>query len=102
MTVLEDLAPPPQGRGLAGPIAALEGLPYATILPGRGQPGDRGLYGDTRACLTAARAAAAEADGLNRYLITAFPGYGRHHHAAAAELLPLPGQSLTLSHEQPG
>jgi NAD(P)-dependent dehydrogenase (short-subunit alcohol dehydrogenase family) len=29
-------------------------------------------YGDARAYLTAARAAA-EADGLNRYLITAFP-----------------------------
>ena len=57
-------------------IAALEGLPYATILPGHGQPGDRGLYGDTRAYLTAARAAAAEADGLNRYLITAFPATG--------------------------
>jgi hypothetical protein len=54
-------------------IAALEGLPYATILPGHGQPGDRGLYGDTRAYLTAARAAVAEADDLNRYLITAFP-----------------------------
>ena len=30
-------------------------------------------YGDARAYLTAARAAAAEADGLNRYLVTAFP-----------------------------
>ena len=29
-------------------------------------------YGDARAYLTAARAAA-EADGLNRYLVTAFP-----------------------------
>lgn len=55
-------------------IAAFEGLPYATILPGHGQ--DRGLYGDTRANLTAARAAVAEADGLNRYLITAFPVTG--------------------------
>ena len=33
-------------------------------------------YGDARAYLTAARAAAAEADGLNRYLITAFPATG--------------------------
>lgn len=33
-------------------------------------------YGDARAYLTAARAAAAEADGLNRYLITAFPAMG--------------------------
>jgi len=51
-------------------IAALEGLLYATVLPGHGLPGDRGLYG-------AARAAVAEADGpddLNRYLATAFPG----------------------------
>jgi len=34
------------------------------------------LYGDARAYLTAARAAVAEADGLNRYLITAFPATG--------------------------
>ncbi len=73
MTVLEDLAPPPKVEVWLAAIAALEGLPYATILPGHGQPGDRGLYGDTRAYLTAARAAVAEADGLNRYLITAFP-----------------------------
>jgi NAD(P)-dependent dehydrogenase (short-subunit alcohol dehydrogenase family) len=33
-------------------------------------------YGDTRAYLTAARAAVAEADGLNRYLVTAFPATG--------------------------
>ena len=30
-------------------------------------------YGDARAYLTATRAAAAEAYGLNRYLVTAFP-----------------------------
>ena len=69
MTVLEDLAPPPKVEVWLAAIAAFEGLPYATILPGHGQPGDRGLYGDTRAYLTA-RAAVAEADGLNRYLIT--------------------------------
>jgi hypothetical protein len=73
VTVLEDLAPPPKVEVWLAAIAALEGLPYATILPGHGQPGDRGLYGDTRAYLTAARAAVAEADGLNRYLIAAFP-----------------------------
>ena len=73
MTVLEDLAPPPKVEVWLAAIAALEGLPYATILPGHGQPGDRGLCGDPRAYL-AARAAVAEADGLNRYLITAFPG----------------------------
>jgi hypothetical protein len=73
VTVLEDLAPPPKVKVWLAAIAALEGLPYATILPGHGQPGDRGLYGDTRAYLTAVRAAVAEADGLNRYLITAFP-----------------------------
>ena len=72
MTVLEDLAPPPKVEVWLAAIAALEGLPYATILPGHGQPGDRGPYGDARAYLTAARAAA-EADGLNRYLVTAFP-----------------------------
>ena len=33
-------------------------------------------YGDARAYLTAARAAIAKADGLNRYLITAFPATG--------------------------
>jgi hypothetical protein len=72
VTVLEDLAPPPKVEVWLAAIAALEGLPYATILPGHGQPGDRGPYGDARAYLTAARAAA-EADGLNRYLVTAFP-----------------------------
>jgi len=53
VTVLEDLAPPPKVEVWLAAIAALEGLPYATILPGHGQPGDRGLYGDTRAYLTA-------------------------------------------------
>ena len=76
MTVLEDLAPPPKVEVWLAAIAALEGLPYATILPGHGQPGDRGPYGDMRAYLTAARAAVAEADGLNRYLVTAFPATG--------------------------
>ena len=53
MTVLEDRAPPPKVEVWLAAIAALEGLPYATILPGHGQPGDRGPYGDTRAYLTA-------------------------------------------------
>lgn len=41
--------------------------------------GERGLCGDARAYLTAARAAVAESDGpddLNRHLVTAFPRYG--------------------------
>ena len=44
--------------------------------PATGSPATAAPYGDTRAYLTAARAAAAEADGLNRYLITAFPATG--------------------------
>jgi len=48
VTVLEDLAPPPKVEVWLAAIAALEGLPYATILPGHRQPGDRGPYGDTQ------------------------------------------------------
>lgn len=60
-------------------IDALEARPYDTILPGHGLPGDRSLYADARAYLTAARAAFAEASGpddLNRRLEAAFPDYG--------------------------
>lgn len=102
MTVLEDLAPPPKVEVWLAAIAAFEGLPYATILPGHGQPDDRGLYGDTRAYLTAARAAVAEADGLNRYLITAFPATGGTTMQRRQNYFFLPRQSLTHSHEQPG
>jgi hypothetical protein len=42
VTVLEDLTPPPKVEVWLAAIAAFEGLPYATILPGHGQPGDRG------------------------------------------------------------
>lgn len=38
MTVLEDLAPPPKVEVWLAAIAALEGLPYATILPATGSP----------------------------------------------------------------
>jgi glyoxylase-like metal-dependent hydrolase (beta-lactamase superfamily II) len=60
-------------------IDALEALPYTTILPGHGLPGDRTLYAVMRAYLTAARGALAEASGpddLNRRLEAAYPDYG--------------------------
>ena len=53
MTVLADLAPPPKVEVWLAGIAAFEGLPSATIVPGHGQPGDRGSCGDTRAYLIA-------------------------------------------------
>jgi len=76
VTVIKDLAPPPRSRSGWPRSPRSKVFPSATIVPGHGQPGDRGSYGDTRAYLTAARAAVAEADGINRYLITAFPATG--------------------------
>lgn len=59
-------------------INALETSPYDIILPGHGLPGDRSLYAATRAYLTAARTALAQADGpgdLNRRLQAAYPDH---------------------------
>ena len=66
--------------------------------------GERGLYGDARAysqphALPSPRPTAPTTSTGTWYSV---PRLRRHHHAAAAELLPLPGQSLTHSHEQPG
>ncbi len=60
-------------------IVGLENRPYTTILPGHGQPGDRGLFNEVRDYLNTAREAFTAATGprdLNRRLVAAYPGYG--------------------------
>lgn len=49
--------------GWLAAITAREARPYTTILPSHGLPGDHSLYADARACVTAARAAVAAAEG---------------------------------------
>jgi glyoxylase-like metal-dependent hydrolase (beta-lactamase superfamily II) len=60
-------------------IDAIADLPYDTLLPGHGLPGDRAMLARARAYLDVARAAYQEADGpedLNGRLEHAYPDYG--------------------------
>ena len=88
-------------------IAALEArsYPYAAILPGHGLPGARGLYGDARACLTAAPALGRRGRWPRRPQPApgnGVPGYGGTTMRPLQNYFPHPGPSLTHSHEQPG
>ena len=91
--------------GWLAAIAVLEGLPYATVLPGHGQPGDRGLYCDARAYLIAAPALGRRGRRPRRPQPapgTGVPGYGGTTMWPLQSYSPYPGASLTHSHKQPG